>query len=86
MASTPITMMRYTGNVAGAIYGFANTPAQNPAFRLERKTPIEGLWLAGAWTQPGGGYEPAMSSGYDTAMAVLDGLGIDANNASLATG
>ena len=86
VAATPITMMRYTGNTAGAIYGFAATPAQNPAFRLERKTPIEGLWLAGAWTQPGGGYEPCIGSGYDTATAVLDGLGIHANNASLATG
>ena len=78
--------MRYTGNVAGAIYGFAVTPAQNPAFRLEPKAPIDGLWFAGAWTQPGGGYEPVVSSGYGAAQSVLAQLGIRAADASAAKG
>ena len=82
VASTPLTMMRYTDNLAGSIYGYAPTPAQNPVFRLERKTPIDGLWLAGAWTQPGGGYEPVITSGFDTAKAVLSQLGVRADAAT----
>jgi prolycopene isomerase len=69
--STPITNMRYTGNPLGAIYGFANTPAQNPAWRPEHRGPLEGLWFCGAWTRPGGGYEPCIESGWQAAGAVL---------------
>lgn len=71
VTSTPITNMRYTGNVGGAIYGFANTPAENPAFRLEPRGPVEGLWFAGAWTRPGGGYSPCIASGCAAAEAIL---------------
>ncbi len=69
--STPITNMRYTGNPGGAIYGFANTPELNPGFRPENKGPLEGLWFAGAWTQPGGGFQATITSGVNTATAVL---------------
>ncbi|MCA9666471.1 MAG: NAD(P)/FAD-dependent oxidoreductase [Myxococcales bacterium] len=69
--STPITNTRYTGNIAGAIYGFAPTPDENPAFRLPQRAPIDGLWFAGAWTQPGGGYQPSIESGVAAADAVL---------------
>ena len=71
VVSTPITNMRYTGNVAGAIYGFANTPAHNPAFRMEQRGPLEGLWFASAWTRPGGGFEPTITSGISAADAIL---------------
>ena len=72
VVSTPVTNMRYTGNVAGAIYGFANTPAENPAFRLDQRGPLEGLWFAGAWTRPGGGFEPTISSGISAAASILE--------------
>lgn len=75
VVSTPITNMRYTGNVAGAIYGFANTPAENPAFRLEQRGPLDGLWFAGAWTRPGGGFEPTISSGISAADQILASRG-----------
>ncbi|MCC6748775.1 MAG: NAD(P)/FAD-dependent oxidoreductase [Deltaproteobacteria bacterium] len=71
VASTPVTNMRYTGNVGGAIYGFANTPAENPAFRLDQRGPLGGLWFAGAWTRPGGGYAPCVASGCAAAEAIL---------------
>jgi prolycopene isomerase len=74
--STPITNMRYTGNVAGAIYGFANTPAENPAFRLEQRGPVDGLWFAGAWTQPGAGYAATISSGIEAGAAILADRGV----------
>jgi prolycopene isomerase len=71
VTSTPVTNMRYTGNVDGAIYGFANTPAQNPAFRMAPQGPLEGLWFAGAWTQPGGSYQTTITCGAGVADAIL---------------
>jgi phytoene dehydrogenase-like protein len=71
VVSTPITNMRYTGNIAGAVYGFANTPAENPAFRLEQRGPLDGLWFAGAWTQPGAGFAATISSGIVAGDAIL---------------
>ena len=71
VVSTPLTNMRYTGNVGGAVYGFAQTPDQNPAFRLEQRGPLQGLWFAGAWTRPGGGFEPSITSGINAAGAIL---------------
>ncbi len=72
--ATPLTNIRYTGNPMGAVYGFANTPSQNPGMRLERKGPLEGLWFAGAWTQPGGGYQPCINSGHLAASSILETL------------
>ena len=31
--------------------------------RISNKTPIDGLYLASAWGNPGGGYEGALRSG-----------------------
>lgn len=76
VTSSPITNMRYTGNIGGAIYGFENTPDQNPAFRFEPEGPLEGMWFAGAWTKPGGGFEPCITSGYYAANQVLETLGM----------
>lgn len=76
VVSTPITNMRYTGNPGGAIYGFSNTPAENPGWRPGYRGPIPGLWLAGAWTQPGGGYEPCIASGYLAARGILQTRGV----------
>ncbi len=83
VVSTPLTNMRYTGNVAGAIYGFANTPAENPAFRLEQRGPLPGLWFAGAWTRPGGGFEPTLTSGVSAAEQVLAERGAAAARGSV---
>ncbi len=69
--STPITNMRYTGNPGGAVYGFANTPLQNPGFRLENKSPVPGLYWAGAWTRPGGGFQAVIASGMNAAKSVI---------------
>lgn len=76
VVSTPVTNMRYTGNPGGAIYGFANTPAENPGWRPSYRGPIPGLWFAGAWTQPGGGYEPCIASGYLAAKGILAKRGV----------
>jgi len=61
--STPITNMRYTGNIGGAIYGFAQYLSDSGLLRLRHNTPIKGLLFASAWTIPGGGYQPSIMSG-----------------------
>ncbi len=38
---------------------------------LGQKGPLDGMYLAGAWTQPGGGFQPSMSSGQTAAALVL---------------
>jgi phytoene dehydrogenase-like protein len=65
--STPITNMRYTGQPGGAIYGFDQPPAEAIIWRIPNQGPIPGLYFAGAWTLPGGGFEPTLCSGYNAA-------------------
>jgi len=70
-AATPRTMERYTRNSGGAIYGFDVTPAQVGPGRLDNRTPLAGLYLAGHWTRPGGGVAGVVRSGMRTAGLVL---------------
>jgi all-trans-retinol 13,14-reductase len=59
-AATPKTMERYTSTPEGALYSFAQSiETKRPCF----KTPIKGLYLAGASTFPGGGIEGSSISG-----------------------
>jgi len=62
-AATPLTNVRFTGNYRGAIYGWDQTLNNSMPRRLPPKTPIKNLFLAGAWTQPGGGYGAVIPSG-----------------------
>jgi len=76
-AGSPRTMERYTRNRDGAIYGWEISPSQVGPGRLENVTPIEGLYFAGHWTQPGGGIYGVVSSGIQTAHSAL---GVDRNS------
>jgi prolycopene isomerase len=69
--ATPRTMERYTLNLTGAIYGWEVSPRQVGRNRLDHKTPIEGLYLSGHWTQPGGGIYGVTVSGIQTAQMIL---------------
>ncbi len=60
---TPLTNVRYTGNYRGAIYGWDQTLDNCEPRRLPHNTPIRNLYLAGAWTRPGGGYGAVIPSG-----------------------
>jgi phytoene dehydrogenase-like protein len=60
---TPLTNLRYTANSRGAIYGWDQTLDNSGMRRLGYATPIRNLYLAGAWTRPGGGYTAVLSSG-----------------------
>lgn len=62
---TPLTNLRYTGNWRGAVYGWDQTLNNSGPSRLDHKTPIKNLWLAGAWTRPGGGYGAVIPSGLE---------------------
>ncbi|MGD8992578.1 MAG: NAD(P)/FAD-dependent oxidoreductase [Desulfobacterales bacterium] len=62
-AATPLTNVTYTRNPEGAIYGYEQ--AMNNAYmnRLQNTTPYKGLYLASAWSNPGGGFQPCLDSG-----------------------
>ena len=62
---TPLTNLRYTGNYRGAIYGWDQTLDNSGQSRLPHTTPIENLYLSGAWTSPGGGYGGVIWSGLE---------------------
>ncbi len=72
--STPVTIERMTGNRWGAAYGWAQVLRQAGIYRLNRVSPIDGLYLAGHWTAPGGGVAAAMASGQITADLIGERL------------
>jgi prolycopene isomerase len=72
--STPLTNMRYAGTMGGSIYGFDNTPWGHSMLRMSPKGPLDGLFFVGAWTQPGGGFEPSIMSGMMTGIRVASKL------------
>lgn len=69
---SPRTMEHYTLNPRGTIFGWDNTPEQSMMKRLPQKTPIDNLYLAGAWTFPGGGQSAVLISGLYAARMILD--------------
>ncbi len=71
-AGTPATMVRYTGNAEGALYGWDLRPDQVGPGRLNHRTEIPGLYLAGHWARPGGGVYGAALSGARAARMILE--------------
>jgi len=72
---TPLTNVRYTGNYRGAIYGWDQTLENSMPRRMPHTTPIDNLFLSGAWTQPGGGYGGVLRSGLSCFGAVMKSWG-----------
>jgi len=68
---TPHTMARYTANPQGSIYGYASEVDSHTIHRPPARTSVSGLYLAGAWTFPGPGFNGAMASGFNTAKEVM---------------
>lgn len=68
---TPRTMERYTLNPKGTIFGWEYNIEQSMFNRLPHDTPIENLFLAGAWTFPGGGQSTVLISGAMCADLIL---------------
>ncbi len=67
----PEQLHTITGNPGGSAYGWVQTPDQSGIKRLNIKTPIPGLYLAGHWTMPGGGIAAVVTSGRLCAQAIL---------------
>ncbi|MEG0845903.1 MAG: FAD-dependent oxidoreductase [Niameybacter sp.] len=68
---TPCTMKRYTNNSQGAVYGWEQSVGQGGFKRVSFKTPLHNALLAGAWSNPGGGFEGAIVSGVMCAQRML---------------
>jgi prolycopene isomerase len=75
---TPYTMARYSWNPDGVIYGVAATPDSHTYRRPSPRTQVAGLYLAGSWTFPSGGFVGAMISGLNTADRVREDLALRA--------
>jgi prolycopene isomerase len=69
-SATPATFEEYTLAQNGAIYGWENTPNQTMPKRLPHVTPVEGLFLAGHWTNPGTGSVRCLLSGLNAAATI----------------
>jgi prolycopene isomerase len=63
--------LRYPLHRVGPMYGWAAMPQQVGPRRLPNRTPVEGLFLAGHWTQPGHGIWTVVLSGINVARLVL---------------
>ncbi|HTY58198.1 MAG TPA: NAD(P)/FAD-dependent oxidoreductase [Bacteroidota bacterium] len=69
--STPLTVVRYTGNHRGAIYGWDQTVNNSGNVRVGHGTPIKNLYLAGAWSRPGHGYGAVIPSGLECFSEIM---------------
>jgi phytoene dehydrogenase-like protein len=70
-ALAPADLERLTANTRGAAFGWENSPQQTGGRRLPLVTPVDGLFLAGHWAQPGHGVYRAILSGMHAARAVM---------------
>ncbi len=69
--ATPETLLRFTLNTGGAIYGWENSLEHIGSKRPAQRTPVAGLYLAGHWTHPGSGFLRAAVSGMLAARLAL---------------
>ena len=68
---TPRTVEGYTLNPRGTIFGWDHTIDQSLDHRLKNQTPIDNLYLAGAWSFPGAGQSAVIISGSLVAGMIL---------------
>jgi prolycopene isomerase len=71
-SATPLTNWFFTRNTEGAIYGFEQAMNNTYMNRIDNRTPVRGLYLAGAWGNPGGGYTAALRSGQLTFGKIME--------------
>ena len=67
--ATPLTHMRYLRTPGGAIYGFDQFAKDSNLF-VSPRSPIKGLYFAGAWAGSGG-FQPTLSSGAAAARQIM---------------
>lgn len=78
LVATPFTFQRHLGVTDGTSYGIAATPDQMVMGRPGTRTPIPGLFLAGASTRSGHGITGTMAGGIEAASAVLGSSAVEA--------
>jgi prolycopene isomerase len=74
--TTPEMLARQSHRSGGTAFGWAPTPTASGGARPAPITPIPGLYLAGAFTQPGGCFLRAMISGVFSSDLVMNQLGV----------
>lgn len=72
---TPLELAEWSGDPEGSLFGWEPTPEQSGTRRLEARTPVDGLLLTGAWTQPGAGYGGTLLSGFLAGLQAAMHLG-----------
>lgn len=70
LSASAHTSWRFTLNEAGAMLGWEMSPEQLGDRRPGLETPIDGLFLTGHWTRPGGGITPVIISAMEVARRV----------------
>ena len=83
--ATPETFEHFTGSPAGSIYGWHLRAGRSRGWRLPSITPVDGLWLVGAWTHPGAGFTSVLRSGSELGATLLARLAGDKPWASALT-
>lgn len=68
--STARTISNYLNTPGGAVYGWSQSVAHTGIFRPGPRTSVGGLFLASAFTFPGGGFTGAMLAGQEAARCV----------------
>jgi prolycopene isomerase len=71
-AATPLTNWRFTRNVGGAIYGFGQSMDNAFIDRIDNRTSIKGLYLASAWSYPGGSFSGVLLGGQLTFQKMME--------------
>lgn len=69
--ATPKTTRRFLRTRNGTAYGFRNTDYVLSGRAPVHSETVKGLYYAGAWTSPGGGFTGAIVSGYRTALEII---------------
>ena len=72
VTASPLTNRAFTGNTEGALYGFEQSMDNSYMSRIQNETPVKGLYLAGAWGSPGGGFGGALSGGHGAFAALIE--------------
>ena len=67
--ASPLTHMRYLGHPGGAIYGYDQFAKDSELF-LSKRSPIKGLFHAGAWAGSGG-FQPTLMAGQSAAKSII---------------
>jgi phytoene dehydrogenase-like protein len=75
LSATARTARDFTLNHAGAMLGWEMSPDQLGSSRPGVRGPVDGLYLVGHWTRPGGGITPVIVSAIQGAEALLGATG-----------